>query len=241
MKSAHIISTKSSHCSTVLALSSLIRKAINHTTQSQDKTLRTSSYTSISSYPFFYGNHSKCVVILMEEKSINYYNSIPADQTRLRGKHKEEFERSILEVMLTYLKDMHNNFNKPGKFSSSDWDETKHPNPLWLPPRQDNDVDCGVFVCMYINFIHDSCQPDFSQADIIRGQWQKKMMLLMITEKSDDKDKDEVIVIEQEKGMEFPKEAKDLILNNKTGWRVLSVSSRPRVPNHAIGWDRGEE
>jgi hypothetical protein len=36
----------------------------------------------------------------------------------------------------------------------------------------------------------------------------------MITKKSGGKDKDEVIVIEQEKGMVFPKEAKNIILNN---------------------------
>ncbi len=173
------------------------------------------------------GIHFACVVILMEERRIDYYGFLPADQSRLIGKNKAKLRTSIIQVMLGYLGDNHTELNKAGNFSSNDW-ETNNQDHLWLPPQQGNRIDCGVFVCMYIGFIHVGCETDFSQEDVINVGWQKKIMLLMIPMvKRGDEDKDEVdevIVIQQQKGMVFWKMAKDIIFNNKN-WMESTVPS----------------
>ncbi len=43
---------------------------------------------------------------------------------------------------------------------------------------------------MYIDFIHDGCELDFTQEDIDSGGWRRKMMLSILLVKRGDKDKD---------------------------------------------------
>ncbi len=45
-------------------------------------------------------------------------------------------------------------------------------------PQQDttNNTDCGVFVCMYCDFILNDCTLDFSQHDITNTNWRDMMI-----------------------------------------------------------------
>ena len=51
-------------------------------------------------------------------------------------------------------------------------------------PQQDNTTDCGIFVCLYCDFILNDCALKFNQDDIKNGEWRKKIVLsiLSITE-----------------------------------------------------------
>ena len=104
----------------------------------------------------------------MEErkKRINYYDSLNTNQTRSKGVHKDKLRISILQVVMSYLQAKHVKLNKD-KAWSDDWIT----NPLCSAPQQENRIDCGVFVCMYIDFIHDGCKLDFTQEDIDSGGW----------------------------------------------------------------------
>ena len=52
-------------------------------------------------------------------------------------------------------------------------------------PQQDttNTADCGVFVCMYCNFILNDCKLDFSQNDITNSNWRDRMILSILSVK----------------------------------------------------------
>jgi hypothetical protein len=61
-----------------------------------------------------------CVVISMEEGKwrINYYNSLNTNQTRSRGVHKDKLQRSILQVVLSYLQEKYVELNKDKAWSN---------------------------------------------------------------------------------------------------------------------------
>jgi hypothetical protein len=64
-------------------------------------------------------------------------------------------------------------------------------NSMCKVPQQEktNTTDCGVFVCMYCNFILNDCELDFSQKDITNGNWQEKMILsIMLVKPRKNKD-----------------------------------------------------
>jgi Ulp1 family protease len=54
-------------------------------------------------------------------------------------------------------------------------------------PQQDttntmtNTTDCGVFVCMYCNFILNDCKLDFSQNDITNSNGRDRMILSILS------------------------------------------------------------
>ncbi len=52
-------------------------------------------------------------------------------------------------------------------------------------PLQDktNTTDCGVFVCMYCDFILNDCKLDFSQDNITNSNWRERMILLILSVK----------------------------------------------------------
>jgi hypothetical protein len=52
-----------------------------------------------------------------------------------------------------------------------------------------NNSDCGVFVCMYCNFILNDCKLDFSQKDITNSNWREKMILSILLVKPKNKEK----------------------------------------------------
>ncbi len=49
-------------------------------------------------------------------------------------------------------------------------------------PQQDttNTTNCGVFVCMYCNFILNDCKLDFKQEDITNSDWSDRMILSIL-------------------------------------------------------------
>jgi hypothetical protein len=52
-----------------------------------------------------------------------------------------------------------------------------------------NTTDCGVFVCMYCNFILNDCKLDFNQEDITNNHWRDRMILSILSVKpKDDKE-----------------------------------------------------
>lgn len=89
----------------------------------------------------------------MEEKRIQYYDSYEGE-----GKG-----RKYLNGILQYLKDEHKRQFK------SDMDESE-----WRlvtcstidTPQQLNGCDCGVFVCLFADFIAMDCAPVFDQSCI---------------------------------------------------------------------------
>jgi hypothetical protein len=52
-------------------------------------------------------------------------------------------------------------------------------------PQQDttNTTDCGVFVCMYCDFILNDCKLDFKQDDITNSDWRDRMILSILSVK----------------------------------------------------------
>jgi hypothetical protein len=53
-------------------------------------------------------------------------------------------------------------------------------------PQQDNTKDCGIFVCLYCDFILNDCALDFTQDDIRYGEWRKKMVLSILSINNND-------------------------------------------------------
>lgn len=98
----------------------------------------------------------------MENKKIRYYDSMNASGDE------------VLIDLLNYLKDEHR--VKKGSELDNDW-EKQNVSGLTIP-QQDNGHDCGVFACMYAEFITRSCneildRSSFSQNDI--PYFRKKM------------------------------------------------------------------
>ncbi len=62
-------------------------------------------------------------------------------------------------------------------------------NSICKDPQQDttNTKDCGVFVCMYCDFILNDCKLDFSQDNITNSNWRERMILsiLLVKPKKD--------------------------------------------------------
>jgi Ulp1 family protease len=59
-------------------------------------------------------------------------------------------------------------------------------------PQQDitNTTDCGVFVCMYCNFILNDCKLDFNQHNITKSHLRDRMILsILLVKATNDKDK----------------------------------------------------
>ncbi len=59
-------------------------------------------------------------------------------------------------------------------------------------PQQDstNTTVCGVFVCMYCDFILNDCKLDFKQDNITNSYWRDRMILsILLVEPTNDKEK----------------------------------------------------
>jgi hypothetical protein len=48
-------------------------------------------------------------------------------------------------------------------------------------PQQENVSDCGVFICMFCDYILNGCKLNFKQDDIMEGSWRQKMILSILT------------------------------------------------------------
>ena len=115
--------------------------------------------------PIHKGHHFTCVVIFLDKKQINYYDSLLAtDRTRTGCAHKQEQQEKILCVVMQYLQDEFKK-NKNNLFDKNDWSLQTMCNV----PQQDNTTDCGIFVCLYCDFILNDCALKFNQGDIKNG------------------------------------------------------------------------
>jgi hypothetical protein len=140
--------------------------------------------------PIHKGNHFTCVVIFLKEKRISYYNSLLAtNRTRTACVHKKKQQEKILGVVMQYLQD---------EFKKNDYDLIDQKSwslkTMCNVPQQDNTKDCGIFVCLYCNFILNDCALDFNQNNIRCGVWNKKIVLSILSiNKNDNNDSNPVI------------------------------------------------
>lgn len=93
-------------------------------------------------------SHWTCAVIFMEEKKIQYYDSMGGT------------EWNTLEGLLRYLKDDHQ--AKKG-CPLPDADQWELVGCTEDTPQQRNGYDCGVFTCMFCDFISKDCALAFTQ------------------------------------------------------------------------------
>jgi hypothetical protein len=127
--------------------------------------------------PIHKGNHFTCVVIFLDEKQISYYDSLLAtNKTRTACVHKKQQQEKILGVVMQYLQDEFKK-NKNNLIDQNNWSLQTMCNV----PQQDNTNDCGIFVCLYCDFILNNCALDFNQNDIRYGEWRKKIVLSILS------------------------------------------------------------
>ena len=127
--------------------------------------------------PIHHGLHFTCAVIYMKEMKIEYYNSLCFDNVTRHGcRHKVKMQEDTLQVLRDYLqkdhmKDKHIDLPNEWKLYT-----------MCNVPQQDttNTTDCGVFVCIYCNFILNDCKLDFSQNDINNSNWRDRLILLIL-------------------------------------------------------------
>eukprot|EP00956_Cyclotella_meneghiniana_P000265 scaffold323_cov91-Cyclotella_meneghiniana.AAC.11 len=94
--------------------------------------------------------HWTSAVIFMEEKKIQYYDSLGGT------------DRVKLEGLLEYVKDEYK-AKKGGDMDVSEW---KLVGCTSDTPRQLNGYDCGVFTCMFSDFISNDCPLVFNQKHV---------------------------------------------------------------------------
>ncbi|KAL3770402.1 hypothetical protein ACHAW5_002319 [Stephanodiscus triporus] len=95
-------------------------------------------------------SHWTSAVIFMEDKRIQYYDSMGGT------------DWSKLEGLLKYVKDEYS--AKNGKeLDVTEWELVSCTSDT---PRQKNGYDCGVFTCMFADFISKDCQLLFNQDHI---------------------------------------------------------------------------
>ncbi len=152
--------------------------------------------------PIHYGLHFKCAVIYMEQKKIKYYDLLRFDNVTRHGcRHKIKLQEDTLQVLRDYLQ------NKHMKDRHKDLPNAWKLYTMCKVPPQDttNTTDCGVFVCLYCNFILNDCQLDFSQNNIINSIWRDRMIL-------------SILLVKPKKGQENNKDDKVALSAIKMKW-----------------------
>ena len=94
--------------------------------------------------------HWTCAVIFMQEKRIQYYDSVLGD-----GLY-------YLRALRRYLKDEHRN-RKHLALDTSSWTLVECQSDT---PKQENGYDCGVFTCMFADYVSVDKPFDFNQATV---------------------------------------------------------------------------
>ncbi len=137
--------------------------------------------------PIHHGLHFTCAVIYMKEMKIEYYNSLHFDNVTRHGcKHKIKMQESTLQVLRDYLQKEHmkeKHIDLPNEWKL---------HTMCNVSQQDatNSTDCGVFVCMYCDFILNDCKLDFKQDNITNSDWRDRMILSILSVKpTNDKEK----------------------------------------------------
>jgi len=109
-------------------------------------------------------HHYTCVVALMEQKVVRYYNSC-----------EHETHEDILRNIVRYIRDEARALGEP--VNLNDWRLVGCTSNI---PQQLNGHDCGIFVCMDCYFISMGLEPLFEQKHIAQI---KKRILLSIHER----------------------------------------------------------
>lgn len=148
--------------------------------------------------------HWACIVVYMEEKRIRYCDSLGAGRASLRSSSRdyhEQQQKKKINWVLCYLKAEYKAKKSQDMPDEFDWNLETCINPNDAP-QQDNINDCGVFVCMFCEFVLNGCTLCFSQEMINQGQWRKKIILRILevnghpsTETSDDDSDSDVVEI----------------------------------------------
>jgi len=95
--------------------------------------------------------HWTSACIFMEEKKIQYYDSMGGSgMVKLKG-------------LLQYLKDEWKAKKKGGELDVCEWELVACTRDT---PQQLNGYDCGVFTCMFADFVTKDCEPVFQQQHI---------------------------------------------------------------------------
>jgi Ulp1 family protease len=128
-----------------------------------------------------------CAVIYMEQMKIDYYNSLCFNNVTRHGcRHTVKMQEETLQVLSDYLQIKHMKVNC--KDLPNEWKLYATCNV----PQLDTTIttDCGVFVCMYCNFILNDCKLDFNQQDITISHWRDRIILTIPSVKpKNDKEK----------------------------------------------------
>lgn len=102
-------------------------------------------------------NHWACAVIFMQEKRIRFHDSMRGD-----GYHYSE-------GLLKYLEDEWISKN-PGMGilpDSQKWEIVGYVDGV---PQQPNGFDCGLFTCMFANFLSINRPLSFTQIGLVEGR-----------------------------------------------------------------------
>jgi hypothetical protein len=110
----------------------------------------------------FENKHWACAVILMEEKHIEYYDSVKHAYTKWRKTKNKPFVPDILACLVEYL-----------KREAEKVDEVILPDKEWTiaimaeSSFQKNGSDCGIFVCVLCDLYSKDCPIKFKQDDLL--------------------------------------------------------------------------
>jgi Ulp1 family protease len=101
----------------------------------------------------------------MEQMKIKYYESLLYDNvTRYGCRHKVKKQEDTLQDLRDYLQKEHmkeKHIDLPNEWKLYTMCNVPQQNTT-------NTTDCGVFVCMYCDFIQKDCKLDFKQDIITR-------------------------------------------------------------------------
>jgi Ulp1 family protease len=137
--------------------------------------------------PIQNGLHFTCAVIYMEQMKIEYDDSLHFDNVTKHGcRHKVKMQEDTLQVLRDYLQKEHM------KDKCIDLPNEWKLYTMCKAPQQDttHTTDCGVFVCMYCDFILNDCKLDFNQEDITDSHWRDRMIFsILLVKQKDDKER----------------------------------------------------
>ena len=183
--------------------------------------------------PIHQVKHFTCAVIYMQDKRIMYYDSyLNTSRTRTSCSHKKDRQESILKALFQYLKDEHLHKHSVELPDQNLWNLQS----LCDAPQQDNTEDCGIFVCLYCELILHDLDLTFTQDQIKKGNWRKKMILSILSIKDDirnddnDENANEVEYLpssEINPSVQLPKlpvKAKQIVSNSKWGKSVITTN-----------------
>jgi hypothetical protein len=141
-----------------------------------------------SKYIFFLihnSTHFELAVVFVEDSMICYYDPLLlTTKTRNKCAHKLDIQKTKLKGFLQYLKDEHVDKKGCEMPNAKKWElKSMDKNDI---PQQENVSDCGVFVCMFCDYILNGCELNFKQDDIMEGSWRQKMILSILTTCGDD-------------------------------------------------------